>query len=115
MKEIIKNNATLRLILEYLKNNKIKSIEDALKNKIAKPYVESCGYWIKIPVDDYPETIIMDLEELETINEKYVPISDGKKVKSNLLTKPNMNDGMNINFFSQEVQFEFLLSLNLEK
>ena len=49
------------------------------------------------------------------MNEKYVAISDGKEVQSHLLSKPNMNDGMNISFCSQEVQFEFLLSLNEEK
>ncbi|MBO0593927.1 hypothetical protein I2486_21190 [Cellulophaga sp. E16_2] len=110
-----KTNETLRLILNYLKENKITSIEIAMQKKIAMSYVETCGYRIKIPVDDFPETVIKDMEELGTMNEKYVPISDGKEVQSHLLSKPNMNDGMNITFCSQEVQFEFLLSLNEKK
>jgi len=110
-----KTNKTLRLILNYLKENKITSIEIAMQKKIAMSYVETCGYLIKIPVTDFPETVIKDMRELETMNEKYVQISDGKEVQSHLLTKPNMNDGMNITFCSQEVQFEFLLSLNEEK
>lgn len=110
-----KTNKTLGLILNYLKENKITSIEIAMEKKIAMSYVETCGYLIKIPVTEFPKTVIKDMEELATMNEKYVPISDGKEVQSHLLSKPNMNDGMNITFCSQEVQFEFLLSLNEEK
>lgn len=107
-----KNNETLKFILNYLKENNIKSIEDAMKKKIAMSYVETCGYIIKIPVvNDFPETVMNDLKELETMNEKWVEISDGKEVQSHMLSKPNINNGMNISFCCQEVQFEFLLSL----
>ena len=106
------NNVTLKLILNYLKENNIKSIENAMEKKVAMPFVETCGYIIKIPVgNNFPETIMNDLKELETMNEKWVEISNGDEVQSHLLTKPNINDGMNISFCSQEVQFEFLLSL----
>jgi len=73
------NNETLKLILNCLKENNIKSIEDAL--------------------------------ELETMNEKWVQISNGNELQSHMLSKPKINDGMNISFCSQKVQFEFLLSL----
>ena len=109
-------NSTLKFILNYLNENNIKSIEDAMERKIAMSYVESCGYIIKIPVgDEFPETVMNDLKELETMNEKWVVISSGDEIQSHLLSKPNINDGMNITFCSQEVQFEFLLSLNEEK
>jgi len=110
-----RTNETLKLILNYLKEHKTTSIEIALQKKIAISYVETCGYLIKIPVDNFPETVIKDMEELGTMNEIYVPISDGKEVQSHLLSKPNMNDGMNITFCSQEVQFKFLLSLSEKK
>ena len=107
-----RNNETLKFILSYLKENNIKSIEDALEKGIAMSFVETCGYIIKIPVgNDFPENVINDLKELETMNEKWVEISDGKEVQSHMLTKPNINDGMNISFCSQEIQFDFLLSL----
>lgn len=107
-----KNNATLKFILNFLKENNIKSIKDAIKKGIAMSFVESCGYIIKIPVgNDFPESVIDDLKELETMNKMFVEISDGTKVQSNLFTKPHINDGMNISFCSQEIQFEFLLSL----
>ncbi len=110
-----KFKAMLDDILNYLKENNITSIETAIEKKIAMPYVETCGYLIKIPVTNFPETVINDMRELETMNKKHVEISDGKEVQSYLLTKPNMNDGMNITFCSQEVQFEFLVSLNEKK
>lgn len=106
------NNETLKLILNYLKDSNISSIGDALEQKVATSFVESCGYIIKIPVgNDFPETVINDLKELETLNEKWVEISNGEQVQSHLITKPNISDGMIIRFCSQEVQFEFLLSL----
>lgn len=106
------NNETLKFILNYLKENNISSIEDALDKEIAMNYVETLGYNIKIPVgNNFPETVMSDLKELETMNEKWVEISNGDEVKSNMLYKPNINDGMNISFFSQIIQFEFLLSL----
>ncbi len=107
-----RNNETLKLILGYLKENNIKSIGDAMEKKIAMSYVETCGYIIKIPVgNDFPETVMSDLKELETMNEQWVQISNGEEVQSHLLSKPNINDGMNISFCSQEVQFDFLISL----
>ncbi|WP_417558745.1 YozE family protein [Mesoflavibacter zeaxanthinifaciens] len=107
-----RNNETLKFILNYLKENNIKSIEDAMEKGIAMSFVETCGYFIKIPIENgFPENIINDLKELETINEKWVEISDGKEVQSYMLTKPNINNGMNISFCSQEIQFDFLVSL----
>lgn len=111
-----RENKTLEFLLNYLKENEITSIESAIQNKIAMPYTELCGYIIKIPVENnFPETVIKDLRELETMNEKLVPISDGSEVRSHLITSPNINDGIHITFCSQEVQFKFLLSLNEEK
>lgn len=107
-----RNNETLKLILGYLKENGIKSMEDAMEKKIAMPYVETCGYIVKIPiVNDFPKTVMNDLKELETMNEQWVQISNGDKVQSHLLSKPNLSDGENISFCSQEVQFDFLISL----
>jgi len=75
-------------------------------------FVETCGYMIKIPVgNDFPESVMNDLKELETMNEKWVQISNGDELQSHMLSNPNINDGMNISFCSQKVQFEFLLSL----
>ena len=106
------NNETLKLILNCLKENNIKSIEDALEKKVAMSFVETCGYMIKIPVgNDFPESVMNDLKELETMNEKWVQISNGDELQSHMLSNPNINDGMNISFCSQKVQFEFLLSL----
>ena len=48
-----KTNKTLGLILNYLKENKITSIEIAMEKKIAMSYVETCGYLIKIPVSEF--------------------------------------------------------------
>lgn len=107
-----KNNETLKFILNYLKENDIKSIGDAMKEGIAMSYVENCGFIIKIPVgNDFPETVMNDLKELQTMNEKWVEISDGKEVQSHMLSKPHINDGMNISFCCQKIQFQFLLSL----
>ncbi|WP_203294017.1 YozE family protein [Luteirhabdus pelagi] len=107
-----RNNQTLKFILNYFKENNIKSIDDAMAKGIATSFVESCGYLIKIPVENYfPENVINDLKELETMNEKWVEISDGEKVQSHMLTRPNINDGNSINFCCQEIQFDFLLSL----
>jgi hypothetical protein len=101
MKEIVKNNATLKLVLKYFKENGITSIESAMKNKIAHNYVEPCDYKVKIPVENYfPETINEDLEELD---------------ESNLFKLSNYRDGKNISFCVNEVQFELLLSMNEEK
>ncbi|MEM0575835.1 YozE family protein [Flavobacterium polysaccharolyticum] len=107
-----RNNKTLKFILNYLKTNNIKSLEDANQKGIAMPYVETCGNIIKIPVgNNFPETVMNDLRELEAMNEKWEEISDGKKVQSHMLSNPNINDGMNISFCCQKMQFEFLLSL----
>jgi len=107
-----KTNRTLKFILNFLKENDIKSIKDAIKKGIATSYVETCGYVIKIPVGNaFPDNVMNDLEELESVNELWVEISDEQKVQSHMLTKPHINDGMNISFCSQEIQFKFLLSL----
>ena len=108
-----RENKTLGLILKYLSDNEIESIESALEKQVAMSFTELCGYLIKIPVkNDFPETVIKDLGELETMNPKYIPISDGSEVHSTMITSPNINDGVNITFCCQEEQFDFLLSLN---
>jgi len=109
-------NETLIFILTYLKKNSINSIETAVNKKIAMPYTELCGYLIKIPVEnEFPKNLIKDLRELETLNEKLVPISDGNELRSYLITSPNINDGTNITFCSQEVQLEYLILLSREE
>lgn len=101
MKEIIKNNATLKLVLTYLKENGITTIESAMQNKIADTYREPCDFMVKIPVENYfPKTINEDLEELD---------------ESNLFTLSNYRDGKNISFCVNEVQFGLLLLMNEEK
>ncbi|ARN77107.1 hypothetical protein BST97_03360 [Nonlabens spongiae] len=108
----LSNNETLNLILDYLHQNNITSLEKGRELGIATPYIEACGDLIKIPVaNTFPENILNELEELETMNELHVKIFDGTEVQSSLLTKPNMSDGKNITFYSHPIQFEFLTSL----
>ncbi len=84
-----------------------------MEKNIAMPYTELCGYLINIPLkEDFPETFIKDLRELETMNEKLIPISEGNELRSYMITSPHINEGMNIQFCCQEEQFDFLLSLN---
>lgn len=107
-----KNNATLKFVLNYLEENQIRSIADATENHIAMSYVETCGYLITVPFgNEYPTTIMHDLNELKTMNRQWVETSDGKDVESFLFDKPHLGDGMTLRFCCQEVQFNFLLAL----
>jgi len=105
-------NATLLHILNFLRENEVSSIEIALEKQIAKRYSELIGYIIKIPCENgFPETVIEDLRTLGTMNRQSVMLSDGTEVQSNLFNDPHINDGNNITFGCQEVQFDFLLAL----
>lgn len=108
-----KNNDILKFILNFLKENNIESIKDATNKGIATSYVETCGYLLEIPVGYEFSTTVQDddFEELKTMNEQWVEISDGNRIKTGMLHSPKIDKEMNISFCCQEKQFKFLLSL----
>lgn len=107
-----KNNETLKIVLNFLRENNIQSIYDATEKGIAMGYVETCGYIVTIPLgNDYPPTISEDMDQLGTLNMQWVDISSGEQVQSFLFDGPNLGDGITLRFCCQEIQFNFLLSL----
>lgn len=107
-----KNNETLKIVLNFLKENNIKSIADATDKGIAMGYVETCGYIVTIPLgSDYPKSVMKDMDQLGTMNMQWVDISSGEQVQSFLFDGPNLGDGITLRFCCQEIQFNFLLSL----
>lgn len=107
-----KNNETLKIVLNFLKENNIKSIADATDKGIAMGYVETCGYIVTIPLgSDYPQSVMKDMEQLGAMNMQWVDISSGEKVQSFLFDGPNLGDGITLRFCCQKIQFNFLLSL----
>lgn len=112
MKNTILENETLIFILDYLRKNKINTIEKAIENNIALSFTELRGYIVTIPIEsDYPENILKDLRELKEYNEKPIQMSDGKELRSYLITRPSLNEGVNIKFCAQKEQLNHLFSL----
>ncbi|UZT98011.1 YozE family protein [Chryseobacterium fluminis] len=107
-----KNNKTLKIVLNFLKENNIQSLNDANEKGIAMGYVEACGYIVTIPLgNDYPSSISKDMDQLGEMNMQWVDISNGEQVQSFLFDGPNLGDGIPLRFCCQEIQFNFLLSL----
>lgn len=104
-------NTTFKLILNFLKEKKITSIEDAIDKGIAIKFIESCGYKIKIPFGgSLTDSISDDLRKLETINVKYMSISNGDEIYSSMIMNSEIIDGKTIGFCCQKFQFNFMLS-----
>ncbi|MDC8102711.1 MULTISPECIES: YozE family protein [Chryseobacterium] len=108
-----KNNATLKFILDYLKKNNIQSIQDATDKNVAMRFIEPCGYMVTIPLgNQYPETIMKDMDELKILNRQPFDLADGGQIDSYMIDNPNLGmEGMTLRFCCQEFQFGFLLSL----
>lgn len=106
------NNKTLNYIFDYFRENSIQSIDDAIDKKIAKPYKESYGYEITIPLEkEYPKSIMQDLDELGIMNRQPVYLADGTQIDSYMIVKPDLGMGSALRFFCQELQFNYLISL----
>lgn len=107
-----KSNLTLKFVLEYLKKTNIKTIDDATNKGVAMSFIETYGYMVIIPFNnEYPETIMKDMDELKGINRQLFDLADGSQIDSYMIDNPNIGVEMTLRFCCQKNQFKFLLSL----